>query len=152
MVAQPGHGTHYMSVEFCDTNILVYAYDRTAGAKREQARALIERLWRTRSGVLSVQVLQELFVTLTGKVATLLEPSAARGIVADLTTWRIIEPTATDVLFAIDAAARWQLSFWDAMIITTAQRAGSLVLWSEDLASGQTFDGLTVKNPFTSAR
>ena len=53
-----------------------------------------------------------------------------------------------DVLAAIDVAERWRVSFWDAMIVRTAQRAEATVLWSEDLAPGQSFDGVTVTNPF----
>jgi predicted nucleic acid-binding protein len=140
-----------MSAEFCDTNILVYAYDVTAGSKRELARTLVERLWRDGSGAVSVQVLQELFVTLVRKVAAPLEVRVARGIVADLTTWHVVEPNAADVLTAIDSGERWQLSFWDAMIVTTAQRAGASVLWSEDLSEGQTFNELTVRNPLKQA-
>ncbi len=136
-----------MSVEFCDTNILVYAYDTTAGAKREQARALVERLWSAECGAVSIQVLQELFVTLTRKIGWPIDAPAARRIVADLASWYVVEPTAADVLAAIDAAARWHLSFWDAMMVTTAQRADAQLLWSEDLNDGQTLDGLTVRNP-----
>jgi predicted nucleic acid-binding protein len=136
-----------MSAEFCDTNILVYAYDTSAGAKRDRALALVERLWREDSGVLSIQVLQELFVTLTRKVAARIDTRTARRIVADLASWRVIEPHAVDVLAAIDATERWQISFWDAMIITAAERAGARVLWSEDLSHGQSYDGVTVRNP-----
>src|SRR5438445_9492764 len=136
-----------MSAEFCDTNILVYAYDRTAGTKQELARELVQRLWREESGAVGIQVLQELFVTLTRKVAAPVETRIARGIVADIATWRVIEPRAADVLAAIDATGRWQVSFWDAMILTAADRAGARVLWSEDLADGQSYDAVTVKNP-----
>jgi predicted nucleic acid-binding protein len=57
-----------MSVEFCDTNVVVYAYDTSAGAKHARARQLLERLWLDGVGAVSVQVLQELFVTLTLKI------------------------------------------------------------------------------------
>jgi predicted nucleic acid-binding protein len=137
-----------MSVEFCDTNVIVYAYDSTAGAKHDRAQALLERLWLDGKGVLSVQVLQELFVTLTRKVARPVDPGEARAIVADLATWSLVQPAASDVLAAIDATIRWQLSFWDAMILTAAQRAGAAVLWSEDFSDGQRFDAVTVRNPF----
>jgi predicted nucleic acid-binding protein len=140
-----------MSIEFCDTNVLVYAYDTTAGLKHEHARQLVERLWHGRSGALSVQVLQELFVTLTRKVRVPVEPRVARAIVTDFSVWRVIEPTASDVLTAIDSMMQWHLSFWDAMIVTTARRAGAVVLWSEDLNPGQVFDGVTVNNPVSDA-
>jgi predicted nucleic acid-binding protein len=109
---------------------------------------LLERLWTDGTGVVSVQVLQELYVTLTRKIARPLDAATVRGIVADLAAWHIVRPTELDVLAAIDASVRWQLSFWDAMILTTAQIAGATTLWSEDLSAEQTFDGLNVKNPF----
>jgi predicted nucleic acid-binding protein len=137
-----------MSAEFCDTNIIVYAYDSTAGVKHDRAQALLERLWVDGVGALSVQVLQELFVTLTRKVVRPVDHGEARAIVADLATWSLVQPTASDVLAAIDATIRWKLSFWDAMILTAAQRAGAAVLWSEDFSDGQRFDAVTIRNPF----
>lgn len=91
-----------MSVEFCDSNIVVYAYDTSAGAKHERARDLLERLWTDGAGAASIQVLQELFVTLTRKIPRPLDVASARGIVSDLATWHIVRPTAVDVLTAID--------------------------------------------------
>ncbi len=136
-----------MSAEFCDTNIVVYAYDSTAGVKHDRARELLERLWLEGTGAVSVQVLQELFVTLTRKIGRPVDPQTARSIVADLATWHVVQPTVSDVLAAIDATMRWRLSFWDAMIVTAAQRAGAGVVWSEDLSANQTFDSVTVRNP-----
>jgi predicted nucleic acid-binding protein len=140
-----------MSAEFCDTNIIVYAYDTTAGVKHERARALLERLWLEGVGAVSVQVLQELFVTLTRKITRPVDSPTARSIVADLATWQVVEPTASDVLAAIDATTRWQLSFWDTMIVIAAQRAGAGVVWSKDLNASQAFDGVTVRNPLNYA-
>lgn len=137
-----------MSVEFCDSNIVVYAYDTSAGAKHERARDLLERLWTDGAGAASIQVLQELFVTLTRKIPRPLDVASARGIVSDLATWHIVRPTAVDVLTAIDAATRWQISFWDAMILTAADVGGATIVWSEDLNANQTFDGVRVRNPF----
>jgi predicted nucleic acid-binding protein len=137
-----------MSAEFCDTNVLVYAYDRSAGVKAETAGRLLAQLWTSGEGALSIQVLQELFVTLTRKSAPPLPASLVRGIISDLSAWQIIEPVAGDVLDAIDAAARWQVSFWDAMLLTTARKAQAETLWSEDLNDGQDYDGVVVRNPF----
>jgi predicted nucleic acid-binding protein len=137
-----------MPAEFCDTNVLVYAYDLAAGAKREEARRLVERLWDSGDGAISIQVLQELFVSLTRKVARPMPVPDAREIVADLATWQVVVPTADDVLAAIDGAQRWQVSFWDAMVLNAARKAGAEVLWSEDLNDGQAYDGTVVRNPF----
>jgi predicted nucleic acid-binding protein len=136
-----------MSVEFCDTNILVYARDARAGVKRDRARALEDRLWQEGNGALSVQVLQELFVSLTRKLSPAIDAATARSIVANLSTWQVVEPKAAHVVSAIDAASRWQVSFWDAMLLTTAHIAGARVVWSEDLNDGQSYDGLIVRNP-----
>src|SRR3977135_1907152 len=98
-----------MSAEFCDTNIIVYAYDSTAGFKHDRAQALLERLWFENVGALSVQVFQERFVTLTRKVVRPVSRAEARAIVSDLATWRLVQPTTSDVLAAIDATIRWKL-------------------------------------------
>ncbi len=140
-----------MSVEFCDTNVVVYAYDTSASAKHVQARQLLERLWLEGTGSLSVQVLQELFVTLTRKIPHPLTTPIARTIVADLATWHVVTPTPSDVLAAIDATVNWKLSFWDAMILVAAQRSGATLVWSEDLNAGQSFDTVTLRNPFADA-
>ncbi len=137
-----------MSVEFCDTNVVVYAYDSTAGTKREEARALLQRLWQSGEGAVSVQILQELFVTLTRKVTPALGIGDARRIITDIATWQVFAPTAHDVIDAIDAAARWRISFWDAMLLVSAQAVGASVVWSEDLNAGQAFNGVLVQNPF----
>jgi predicted nucleic acid-binding protein len=137
-----------MSAEFCDTNIFVYAHDPSATEKHRRAVQLIDRLWDSGAGTLSVQVLQELFVTLTRKLPSPLDPREARAIIGDLTSWRVIEPAGADVLTAIDCSMRWQISFWDAMLITTAAKGEATVLWSEDLNDGQEYDGVTVRNPF----
>jgi predicted nucleic acid-binding protein len=137
-----------MSVEFCDTNIIVYAYDPESGDKHDHAKQLLDRLWESFDGALSIQVLQELYVTLTRKLRPPILGDTARAIIQNLLTWRVIEPGASDVLVAIDMAGRWQISFWDAMLLTAARKAGASVLWSEDLNDGQVYDGVVVRNPF----
>lgn len=136
-------------LEFCDTNILVYAYSLSAVQKRARAMELVNRLWDSRSGVLSVQVLQELFVTLTRKSSPPFSPADARSLVSDLSTWRVVEPNRFDVLRAIDISIRWSLSLWDAMLLAAAHKAGASLLWSEGMKGGQVYDGVLVRNPFT---
>src|SRR5437870_5507437 len=101
-----------MSVEFCDTNLLVYANHRSEPAKQALASALVGRLWTDQLGAVSVQVLQELYVTLSRRVPG----EDSRAVVTDLAThWQVHEPSRHDVLAAIGSAQQWQLSFWDAM-------------------------------------
>jgi predicted nucleic acid-binding protein len=133
---------------FVDTNVLVYAHDGSAGAKRHQARALVEQLWESRDGCLSVQVLQEFFVTVSRKIAKPLDAETAKAIVADLSRWHLHVPAADDILGAIDIHQRTGISFWDAMIVRSAAEMGCAVLYSEDLNAGQEYSGVRVENPF----
>ena len=137
-----------MPVEFCDTNILIYAYDRSAGPKRVVAQDLLDRLWQSRNGAVSIQGLQELAVWLIRKASEELSYDKMRVIVSDLGVWHVVAPSANDVVVALDHARRWQLSFWDAMIVAAANGARADILWSEDLNDGQNYGGVVVRNPF----
>ena len=140
-----------MTLEFVDTNILLYAYDPGAGQRHEQARELVGRLGRGRTGALSVQVLQELYVNLIRKVAVPVAPSAALVRLRALSRWRAHSPQPRDVIAAVELSERYQLAFWDAMIVNSAARLGCTVLWTEDLNPGQEISGVRVSNPFTEA-
>jgi predicted nucleic acid-binding protein len=134
--------------QFVDTNVLVYAHDVTAGEKHSRARALVEELWDTREGCLSVQVLQEFFVTTTRKIPRPLDAPDAARIIGDLAHWHMHAPAAGDVLAAIDIHQGTGVSFWDAMILRSAKELGSATLHSEDLSPGQSYQGVQVRNPF----
>jgi predicted nucleic acid-binding protein len=75
---------------FVDTHILMYAHDTAAGAKHERARALVEDLWRNRSGVVSTQVLQELSVNVRRKTGRPLTTKATRELVSDYLSWQVV--------------------------------------------------------------
>jgi predicted nucleic acid-binding protein len=143
MSAEPGDGER----RFVDTNLFVYAHDTSAGRRREIARDLISGLWRSRSGCASVQVLQELFVNLTRKVPKPLPAGEVASLVEDISAWTIHSPGPGDVLSAIELHERAGVSFWDAMILTSARTLGCRTLYSEDLNAGQTYDGVRVVNP-----
>jgi predicted nucleic acid-binding protein len=136
------------SLQFVDTNILVYAYDNSTGEKNQRARALVKGLWERKSGCLSVQVLQELHVSLTHKVAYPIDLESASQIIEDLCVWPMHSPGGLDVLGAIRLQGRYQLSFWDAMILHSAIEMGCDLLWSEDFSDGQVMGGVKVANPF----
>jgi len=135
-------------MEFVDSNVLIYAYDPTAKSKHERAKALIAQLWESRCGCLSIQVLQEFYVTITRKVAKPLASETAAAIVSDIAAWRVHVPVVEDVNQAISLHQRYGISFWDAMIVRSAARLGCSTLWSEDLGSGQVYAGVRVLNPF----
>ena len=133
---------------FVDTNVLVYAYDRGAGAKHERALELVEALWEDGNGAISTQVLQEFYVNVRRKAQQPISPEEARSLIADYLTW---EPTVNDgatVLEAIDAEGRYQLSFWDALIVVAAQKSSASIIYSEDFNHGQQFGSVQVQNPF----
>ncbi len=134
--------------QFVDTNFLVYAHDISAGAKRDHAAQLVEALWESRLGCLSIQVLQEFYVTITRKVVRPLGSGAAAQIVADLAVWRVHVAEVRDVLDAIEIQRRYGVAFWDAMILQSALRLGCETVWSEDLNANQVYDGVRVVNPF----
>ena len=135
-------------LQFVDTNVLVYAHDQSAGEKHKRARQLIGVLWENQTGCLSIQVLQEFYVNVTQKVARPLKPEVAGQIISDLAVWQIHEPGVADVLDAIRLQSRYQLSFWDAMMLASAAALGCKIVWSEDLNPGQQYDQVFVSNPF----
>lgn len=133
---------------FLDTNILVYAYDTSAGAKHETAREILVELWQSGRGVLSTQILQEFYVNVTQKIPRPVDRGTARKIVADLLTWDVVVNDGGVILDAIDTQREHTLSFWDSMVVQAAVKSGAKVLLSEDLADGRTVDGVIVANPF----
>ena len=133
---------------FVDTNVLVYAEDGTAGRKHDLARDLIVDLWNDHDGVLSVQVLQELYVTLTRKVGKPLSPGKALAIVREYLSWAVVDNTPRLLVAAVELQERTRISFWDALVVQAALDAGCDRLYSEDLNAGQRFASLLVVNPF----
>lgn len=133
--------------QFVDTSILMYAHDASAGAKHERAKAVVEELWRTRLGVVSTQVLQELRVNLRRKAGRPLDLKATRDLIADYLSWQVVVNTGESILAALDLEGRYRISFWDALVVQAAQAAGAEVLYSEDLTDGQEFGAVRVVNP-----
>ena len=133
---------------FIDTNIIIYAYDVTAGKKHQTARIIISDLWDSGLGVISTQVLQEFFVNVVQKIPKPLDIPQAKEIVRDFLKWHVVVNTGDSILDAIDISLRYGYSFWDSMIIEAAIKGGATVLISEDLQDGQVVSGVTIKNPF----
>ena len=133
---------------FVDTNVLMYAHDSAAGEKHQRAKSLVEELWEARAGVVSTQVLQELAVNLRRKAKKLLNAKATRDVVSDYLTWQIVVNGGDSILEALDLEAKYQISFWDALIVQAAHVSGAEVLYSEDLSDGQAYGAVRVINPF----
>ena len=135
-----------MSVEFVDTNVLVYGHDPEAGPKHELAAALLVRLFAEGTGALSTQVIAEFCSACTKKSS--LPAAMAEDIVRELGAWTLHRPEHSDLIAAWRLRLRYQISWWDALIIQSAERVGADVLWSEDLNHGQRYGSVTVRNPF----
>ena len=134
---------------FIDTNILVYAHDRSETVKCPQARLLVLESIRTGRAVISAQVLNEFFTTVTRKIPTPLSIHAARNELSILARLRVIPIDSTLILRAIDIMSGQQTSYWDALILSAAERAKCPVVWSEDLGDGRSYGEVKVINPFT---
>jgi predicted nucleic acid-binding protein len=134
---------------FVDTNILVYAHDRSAGLKHKRARLVIEELWDSGRGVLSTQVLQELCINVRRRTSRPLSVEETRRLVQDYLSWEIVVNTPTSVIQALDLEVRHKISFWDALILQAAESSGVAILYSEDLATGQRYGSVRVVNPLT---
>jgi predicted nucleic acid-binding protein len=132
---------------FVDTNILLYAHDRSAGLRHERGRQLVEQLWASGQGVLSTQVLQELCIILRRKIARPLPVEEIRRIIQDYLSWEIVINDSASVLQALEIELRYQTSFWDALILQAAESSGAAILYSEDLATGQKYGAVQVVNP-----
>lgn len=134
---------------FVDTNILVYAYNTDEREKHPPASVLIKQLWHQRAGVLSLQVLQEFYVTVTQKMEKPIGSDQAKQIIRDYAAgWEIVEPTVKTLLTALEAKEKYQLHFWDAMIFAAAKEAGVQIVYTEDFQHGREIEGIRFINPF----
>lgn len=133
---------------FVDTNVYVYRFDSTESEKQRRCEAWLRHLWSARNGRVSVQVLQELYSTLTRKLDHPLQAAEARGIIRSLYTW---DPVAVDrktIEAAWSLQDRHSLSWWDGLIVAAAQAAGCAYLLTEDLNHDQDLAGVRVVDPF----
>jgi predicted nucleic acid-binding protein len=133
---------------FLDTNVIIYAYDVSAGVKREKAQKILLDLWESGQGLLNTQVLQEFFISVTRKIPQPLELKTAKQIVNDLLSWDIVINDGDSILEAIELHSSRKYSFWDSLIIQAAIKGGASLLLSEDLSGGQNIKGMAIKNPF----
>ena len=134
---------------FIDTNVIVYADDLDAGAKRERAREILQQVLIDGNGVVSTQVLQEFFVAATHKLGV--APEIARRKVELLARLDVVTIEPSLILDAIDLHRLHPISSWDALIVQSAVASGCRRLLTEDLQSGRNIAGVQIENPFVSA-
>ena len=133
---------------FVDTNILLYSRDASEPEKQAVARARLDALWERRTGRLSVQVLNEFFVNATRKLNPGLTPEEAWDDIETLSAW---DPLPLDMAVlgrAFVVQRRYELSWWDSMILAAAEVSGCSRILSEDFADGASYFGIKVENPF----
>jgi len=136
-----------MSGKFVDTNILLYAHDRSAGSKHERALSIVRDLWSSGDGIISTQVLQEFALNLQRKVEPALSFEDVRLRVVLYSEWSVVTNTPASVVGALEQQRRFNVSFWDALIIEAANRSGADVLYSEDLRNGEYYGSVRVVDP-----
>lgn len=132
---------------FLDTNVIVYAYDNSAGEKHIKAKKILIDLWESGTGVISTQVLKEFYVTVTQKIPNIIDKKIAAESIRDFLSWEVVVNDGYSILNAISIQMKYCLSFWDALIITSAQESDCSILYSEDLSSGQKINNLQIRNP-----
>lgn len=134
-----------MSKVFLDTNILVYSLDQADAAKKARCRGLIRSLTAESKGVISTQVMQEFYVAATSKLGA--DPLLTKDILRSLERFETVVVSPTLIKDAIDCSIINRLSFWDALIVVSAESAQCEVLWTEDLNHGQIIRGVRIENP-----
>jgi predicted nucleic acid-binding protein len=134
-----------MSKVFLDTNILVYSLDQSDAGKRNKCRRLIKGLAGENSGVISTQVLQEFYVAATTKLGA--APLLIKDILRSLERFETVVVSPALIKEAIDCAIINRISFWDALIVVSAESARCEILWTEDLNHGQVIRGVRIENP-----
>ncbi|MFZ1201540.1 MAG: PIN domain-containing protein [Desulfobacterales bacterium] len=134
-----------MSKVFLDTNILVYSLDGSDSKKQEKCRLCIKTLGEEISGVISTQVMQEFFVASTVKLGA--DPLIVKDILRSLERFETVVITPELIREAIDCAIINRVSFWDSLIVVSAESAECDILWTEDLNDGQVIRGVRVENP-----
>ncbi|MEW5814826.1 MAG: PIN domain-containing protein [Spirochaetota bacterium] len=133
---------------FLDTNILVYAYDTYDQQKQNKAQEILREGIKNRNLVASAQVLGEFFIAVTRRIGNPVSTEDAQVLING---FQFLEITALDrltVTRAIQTHLQYGLSYWDALIIATAEQAGCKTVLTEDLNHGQIYSGITVRNPF----
>jgi predicted nucleic acid-binding protein len=133
---------------FVDTNILVYTQDLAASDKCSRAQALMSELWEDRKGVISTQVLQELYIALRRKLKSPLSALQAAEILQDYSEWEVVINSRESIFRAIEIESDYKISFWDALILQAAEKAGASIVYSEDLSHRRRYAGMQVVNPF----
>ncbi len=133
---------------FVDTNILVYTRDASEPEKQIKAMDWMKYLWESRRGRLSFQVLQEFYSTVTTKLKPGMEPEEARSDLRALFSWKPLPVNMEVIKGAWFIQDRYNISWWDSLIVSAAQVIDCNYLLTEDLTENQMFGNVRVIHPF----
>ncbi len=136
--------------DFFDTNILVYMYDCQDPIKQDKALKTVTEAIENRTGVVSAQVLGEFFNTVTRRIPNPISIEASEDAINLFAHMTVVALDLALVQQAVHACRRYQISYWDALIVAAAERAGCSRIISEDLNAGQSYYGIVVVNSFDS--
>lgn len=134
---------------FLDTNILIYTFDSQAKSKQQRAMELVHSALASRQGIISYQVVQEFLNSALRKFSRALPRSEAQAYL-ELVLMPLCEVFPDSRLFAraLSISGEMQISFYDALIVSSALFGDCRVLWTEDLQSGRKIGDLEIRNPF----
>jgi predicted nucleic acid-binding protein len=130
---------------FIDTNILIYCIDKFDKSKQKKARTLLKEITLEDAGVISTQVLQEFYVAATKKLNA--DPLIVKEIINSFEKFEVVQITVEMIKDAIDVSLLNKISFWDSLIVVSAETAKCTALITEDLNAGQIIKGVKIINP-----
>ena len=133
---------------FVDSNVVVYLFDQDSPKKKAAAQRILQTEASVGNILLSTQVLQEFYVTVTRKLAKPLKPETALEAVTRFSAFPLVIVDMTLILSAIRRSQKDSISFWDSLVIDAALKGGAQRLWSEDLQHGRMVNGMRIENPF----
>lgn len=133
---------------FVDTNVLVYLFDNDSPDKKARAQHILGSEGPAGNLLISTQVLQEFYVSVTRKLAEPLALDKALSVIMKFSALPLVVVDSAMILSAIRRSQQETVSFWDSLVIETALKGGAQRILSEDLQHGRTFEGVRIENPF----
>lgn len=134
------------TLEFVDTNVLIYAHDANSGSRNIRAVQFLHDLVARRAVALSTQVLVEFYSTATRKLG--ISSETAEAAIVEMRFWTTHRPALEDLVSSAQLQRRFQISWWDALVLQSASALGCSMIWSEDFADGQRYGNVLARNPF----
>jgi predicted nucleic acid-binding protein len=130
---------------FLDTNILIYQMDNREIVKQKRCRELVRALVQRHEAVISTQILQEFYVACTAKLKV--KPILVKGMIHGFQNMEVVAVGSDLINEAIDTSIQYRISFWDSLVVVSAESAKCQYLITEDLNDGQVIRNVKIQNP-----